>query len=123
MPEFDTIIIGEHYHNTEIVGKNGIIKTKELSKKNPLVQIIHVCGNVDVNEIKKYSLMIYPNNPKPFGYMTVSADYLGSKAAIELNIAGLKVGEIMARNRLKYDLTRAHKESTKNKLIDDFKNI
>ena len=37
----------------------------------------------------------------PFGYMTVSPDYLGYKTTLELTIAGLKVGEEMARCRLK----------------------
>jgi hypothetical protein len=120
LSKFDAVVIGEHYLNVEIIGKNGIIKTEELSEKNPLIQIIHVCGNVDINDIKKHGLKIYPEPVMPFGYMTASSDYLGPKATIELNIAGLKVGEIMARNRLKYDLVKAYKESIKHHLVDDF---
>lgn len=120
LSEFDVVIIAEHYHNIEILGKNGIIKTEELSEKNPLIQIIHVCGNVDINDIKQHGLNIYPEPVMPFGYMTTSADYLGPKATVELNTAGLKVGEIMARNRLKYDLVKAYKESIKHHLVDDF---
>jgi len=117
---FDTVVIAEHYHNIELLGKNGIIKTEELSEKNPLIQIIHICGNINVDDVKKYDLSIYPEPVMPFGYMTVSADYIGPKTTIELNIAGLKVGEIMARNRLKYNLNRAYKESIKHPLVDDF---
>jgi hypothetical protein len=120
LSEFDAVVIDEHYHNVEIIGKNGIIKTEELSEKKPLIQVIHICGNVDVNDIKKHGLKIYPEPVVPFGYMSASADYLGPKATIELNIAGLKVGEIMARNRLKYDLITAYKESIKHPLVDDF---
>jgi len=121
LPDFDTIIIAENYHNVEIIGKNGLIKTEELSKKNSLIQIIHICGNVDFHDIKTHNLSIYPELVMPFGYMTVSADYIGPKATIELNTAGLKVGEIMARNRLKYDLITAYRESIRHPLVDDFR--
>lgn len=120
LSDFDAIIIGENYHDTEIIGKDGIIKTKELSKKNPFIQIIHICGNINVKDIKEHNLSIYPKTVMPFGYMTTSADYIGSKATIELNTAGLKVGDIMARNRLKYDLITAYKKSIKHPLVDEF---
>jgi hypothetical protein len=89
LSKFDAIVVGENYHNVELIGENGTIKTAELSEKSPLIQIIHICGN-------------------------------GPKATVELNTAGLKVGEIMARNRLKYNLNRAYKESIKHPLVDDF---
>ena len=120
LPKFDAIIVGEHYHSMELIGENGIIKTDVLSEENPLVQIIHICGNINVGDIKKYGLCMYPEHVVPFGYMSTSVDYLGPKATIELNLAGLKVGEIMARNRLKYDLVKAYKESIKHSLVDDF---
>ena len=120
LSKFDAIIVGEHYHSIELIGENGIIKTDVLSEENPLVQIIHICGNINVDDIKKYGLYVYPEHVMPFGYMSTLVDYLGPKATIELNIAGLKVGEIMARNRLKYDLVKAYKESIKHSLVDDF---
>ena len=121
LSDFDAVIIAENYHNVEIIGKEGLIKTEELSRKNPLIQIIHICGSVDFEDIKTHNLSIYPEYFMPFGHMTVSADYIGPKATIELNIAGLKVGEIMARNRLKYDLITAYRESIKHPLVDDFR--
>jgi hypothetical protein len=120
LPKFDAIIVGEHYHSIELIGENGIIKTDILSEKNSLVQIIHICGNINVGDIKKYGLYVYPKHVMPFGYMSTSVDCIGPKATIELNIAGLKVGEIMARNRLKYDLVKAYKESIKHSLVNDF---
>jgi len=119
LADFDAIIVAEHYHNTEIIGASGLIHTKDL---NPLVQLIHICGNVDMDSIKEYGLQIYPNPVMSFGYMTASADYLDAKATIELNIAGLKVGEIMARNRLKYDFNKAYIETIKYPLVNKFEN-
>lgn len=120
LSKFDAIVVGENYHNVELIGENGTIKTAELSEKSPLIQIIHICGNVDTDDLRKNGLSVYPEPVMPFGYMTTSANYLGPKATVELNTAGLKVGEIMARNRLKYNLNRAYKESIKHPLVDDF---
>jgi len=100
LDSYDAIIIFEHYHDVDILSRNGFIATGLLRQRNPLVQIIHVCGSISKDDIVKEGLALYPNNIAPFGYMTVSADYLGFKSTIELNTAGLKVGEVMARCRL-----------------------
>ena len=85
----------------DILSQEGFIPTALLKEKNPVVQIIHVCGSVNKNDIVQNGLSIYPEEPAPFGYMTVSPDYLGPKTILELNTAGLKVGEVMARCRLR----------------------
>ena len=120
LPNIDAIVIAEHFHKIELIGRKGIIKVEQLTKQNPLIQIIHICGNVNLDDINEFKLIVYPKIVKPFGFMTVTGDYIGPKVTLELNITGLKVGEIMARNRLKYDLKRAYEESIKNPLIDDF---
>ena len=98
---YDAIIIAELHHNMDILSLNGFIPVRLLKEKNPLIQIIHICGSVNKNDIEHEVLSIYPENIMPFGYMTVSPDYLGPKTLLELNTAGLKVGEVMARCRLK----------------------
>lgn len=117
---YDAIIAAEIYHNIELIGKNGLISTSELSNKNPLVQIIHICGNIDLKDIKFYRLQIFPESIMPFGYMSATVNYLDPKATLQLLIGGLKVGEIMARNRLKYDFITAYKLSTAHPLVNDF---
>jgi len=118
---FDAIILAEMYHNQELIGNNGLITTLELSEKNPSVQLIHICGNIDYSAIKTENLEIYPEPVMPFGYMTVSVNHLDYKATMQLLTAGLKVGEIMARNRLHQDFITSYKQSIKNPLVDDFK--
>jgi hypothetical protein len=100
LDSYDAIIIAEHQHDIDILSKNGFIATGLLKQRNPLVQIIHICGSISKEDIIKEGLELYPENIAPFGYMTVSADYLGYKSTIGLNTAGLKVGEVMARCRL-----------------------
>lgn len=99
--EYDAIIIAELYHNIEILSERGVIPTGLLKKANPPVQIIYVCGAVSKDDIIKEELAIYPPDTRPFGHIAASADYLGWKPVLELNTAGLKVGEAMARCRLK----------------------
>lgn len=98
---YDAIIIAEHNHNVDVLSNRGFITTGLLKKENPLAQIIHICGTVSKNDIQAAGLEIYPDAIMPFGYMTVSLDYLGIRTLVELNTAGLKVGEVMARCRLK----------------------
>lgn len=120
LSEYDAIIISERFNNIDILSDNGYIPVALLKKKNPFVQIIMIIGSVNKTDVVKAGLSIYPEDIKPFGYHTVCCDYLGPNSAIELNISSLKVGEIIARNRLKYDFERAYKESIKNPLVDDF---
>ena len=100
LDSYDAIIVAEHQHNIDILSRNGFITTGLLKQRNPSIQIIHICGSVSQDDIFQENLALYPESIAPFGRMTVSADYLGHKSTIELIIAGLKVGEVMARCRL-----------------------
>jgi len=100
LKDYDAIIIAELYNNSEIISEKGIIPTEDLKKDNPLAKIIYICGVVDKNDILRNDLTIYPETTRSFGYITISADYLGWKPVLELNTAGLKVGEAMAKGRL-----------------------
>lgn len=122
LDSYDAIIIGEHHHNIAILSRSGFITTGLLKEKNPLIQIIHTCGSVSEDDIVKEGLEIYPENIAPFGYMTVSADYLGYKSTLELNTAGLKVGEVMARCRLNgMSIEDTIKYTLQHSPADDFK--
>ena len=116
---FDVIVVAEHYHNVLVIGRGGLIDPDVLFSVNPLVQIVHICGNVDVDDILRNNLSIHPVFVKPFGYMSVSMDYVCFKSSFELFIAGLRVGEIMARNRIKFNSFKdAYDESVKDVLVD-----
>ena len=122
LDKYDALIIAELHHNVDILSRNGFIPTGLLKQKNPLVQIIHICGSVNKDDILREGLAIYPENIRPFGYMTVSPDYLGAKTVLELNTAGLKVGEVMARCRLKgMSIDETIKYTLENSPADNFK--
>ena len=98
---YDAAIIAELHQNVDILSRKGFIPVGLLKQKNPLIQIIHICGTVNKEDIVHEGLAIYPEDIMQFGYMTVSPDHLGPKTLLELNTAGLKVGEVMARCRLR----------------------
>jgi hypothetical protein len=98
---YDAIIIAENYHNVDILSDMGFISAGMLKQRNPLVQLLHMCGNINPADIYRHNLSLYPGNIAGFGYMSVSAEYIGFKSTMTLNAAGLKVGELMARSRLK----------------------
>jgi len=97
---YDAIIIAELHHDIDILSNNGFIPVGILKEKNPLVQIIHIAGSISRDDVLKKNLALYPKDIKPFGYQSVSCDCLGPNCTIELNTAGLKVGEVAARARL-----------------------
>lgn len=100
LDKYDAIIVAELCHNVDILSADGFISTKLLKKQNPLVQIIHTYGSVNIDDILREAISIYPPDPKPFPYGTACADYLADKPVLDLITAGLKVGEVMARCRL-----------------------
>lgn len=118
---FDAIIVAEHQFDYNLLSNEGLFQIKKIKSENPNIKIIHICGKINQKEIMKSKLEIYPKKIAPFGYMSVTAAYLDSHAVLELNTAGLKVGEIMSRHRLKHDIKSAYKKSLKDPLVDDFK--
>jgi len=100
LSSYDAIIIAELSHNIDILSDKGFIPVGILKKKNPLVQIIHITGSISKEDVLKANLALYPEDIKPFGYMSVCCDYLGPNCTIELNTASLKVGEVAVRCRL-----------------------
>lgn len=99
--EMDALVICEHELDTMILGLNGLVSPSNIKIVNPGLAIAHICGRVEVNELKKYDLNYKPINIAPFGFMSLSTDYVGLKPLVDLHTAGLKVGEAMAQGRIK----------------------
>jgi len=101
--EVDVLVIVYHKTPKVIIGKNGLITAKKLKQKYPFVSIIQFCGNgvIDRDALDKEGLQYIPKKaPKP-GFMSWTLADLGPRPVIELHTAGLKVGEVMAKERLR----------------------
>jgi len=96
---YDAVIMAENYYSVDLISRDGYIPTELLKRKNPYIQLLHICGSINKEDIVKDGLNLFPKEIAKFSYMSISADYLSYKSTLELNTAGLKVGEIMARCR------------------------
>jgi hypothetical protein len=101
LAEYDALIVAEMYNNVDILAAEGVIPTRLLRESNPLIHVLFICGSVNTVDLAKDNLILYPDDARPFGHIRVSADYLGWKPTLDLIAAGLKVGEVMARCRLR----------------------
>jgi len=91
--DHDVIVILEHQRNILIIGeKEKAFIDKEKIDENNLV--IHICGNVDFENVK---FRYVPQKIKPFGYMSITTDFIDPQAVIDLHTAGLKVAEGMLK--------------------------
>lgn len=105
---YDVIVLAEHYKSNLLIGEKGFIDVKDISQN---VDVIHICGNVDFSNAKfKY----IPNKPAKFGYMSYTADHMGSQVVIDLHTAGLKVAEGMLKANTMYLTKEEYKNYMEN---------
>jgi hypothetical protein len=96
----DAVVFIDHSNPKELVGSKSNISFNDLESRFPDLKVGHICGNIDVENLKQSSLNYFPKEIIPFGYMSYQAYHLGAQPVLELFAAGLKVGEIAARARL-----------------------
>jgi hypothetical protein len=117
----DAVVCFEHVYNKPIIAQGGLISPDLLNAANESVVLIFISGVIDYERIKELGIFIYPDRHVPFGTMSIGTWELGPRSVIELNMAGIKVGEAMARARLSgLDLPEAAKAALRNSLAQDF---
>ena len=90
--KFNAIVVLEHSRNDLIIGKKSAIIDTESIGSDSLV--VHICGNVDFESAR---FKFVPEYPRPFGYMSFTADFVDAQAVVDLHAAGLKVAEGMLK--------------------------
>jgi hypothetical protein len=98
---YDALIVAEHSEPVRLLGEGGLLSYDEIRGKNPAIRIGVIAGNVDGEGLKSSGLAHFPEKIEPFGYMSYQSHHLGPRPILELYAAGLKVGEAMARARLR----------------------
>jgi len=96
----DAVVVVEHQFRGVLLGQSGQMTARELKSLNSGIALIHIAGNIDQKNLEDENLMFVPSRIALPGYMSVATDYLGPKPLIDLHVAGLKVGESLARERL-----------------------
>lgn len=97
--DLDAIVVVEHHSKDILLGSPTTISFQDIYNLNKGITIVHICGNINTEELKNSDLKSIPELVAPPGVMSVTTDYLGPKPLIDLHTAGLKVGEALARNR------------------------
>lgn len=96
----EAVICAEHVHPKPVIAVDGIITPEELINANDTTLLLYKGGIIDYPKIKELGIWIYPDKQVPFGTFTTYSYELGPGPVLELNAAGIKVGEVMTRARL-----------------------
>ena len=121
--DIDAIIIAEYVNDDIIISDNGELTAVKINEYFPGVLIFNFSGNVDSSCLKRENILCYPNHDVGTHKMAQTFTHLGIKPVLELMGAGLKVGEIMHSNRLKYDYNTSKEISLNYFLCQDFKKL
>jgi len=118
---YEAIIINTYPNLDVAIGKNGDVSAKRLRELAPGTTIIQFNGQVDRKSLYAYGFAYLPKEEPKAGHMGWTLANLGPKPLIALHCGGLKVGESLARARLKgLDRTEAEREALKHEICQDF---
>ncbi len=97
--ELDFIFFCDYKEKREIIGNNGFIDMLKIKKLNPELGIIHLYGKIDSEYLRRHKFIVYPNKPGFASIMTKTLAHLGPTPIIKLHAAGLKVGELLLKEK------------------------
>lgn len=101
----DILFFCDYTSTKNLIGDKGIINIELVKQNNPNLTIIHLAGNIDYEYSKKF-LHTFPNKNGNAKKMTYTLNHLGSYPTLALNVAGLKVGELLVKNETNHKLVQ-----------------
>lgn len=78
--------------------QNAVLEAKKMKNENTNVSVIHLCGDIDNEYLKKEGINVYPDKRGVAHKMSHTLAHIGLKPTLMLFIAGLKVGECLHKN-------------------------
>lgn len=94
----DFIFVSDYDEKRPYFGEQGVFIIDELININPNFGLVHLYGEIDQKPLKKYNLKIYPDEKGKAMHMTRTLGHLGITPIVNLQTAGLKVGQLMLEN-------------------------
>ncbi|MBW2107104.1 MAG: hypothetical protein JRI36_00345 [Deltaproteobacteria bacterium] len=117
----DAVICDEKVFDRPLIHSRGLITPEDLKEANDSIVVIVRSGVIDHEGLRRCGIRVYPETQVPFGYSTTCSYALGPRPVIELHVAGLKVGEAMARARLAgLGVVEAARQARQQSLAQDF---
>ncbi len=121
LKDADALVIADYTSPEVFIGNSGQMSAEELLELSPAISVLQFSGIVEVAELDRVGIPYFPSYKVGAVKMGMTLADLGPKPAIDLHTAGLKVGEIMARNRLKgLNFEETIQESLKNPICQHF---
>ena len=121
MRNCNAIIVNTYPDLNIIIGKNGYLSAERLRELAPEASIIQLNGRIDRKSLDEHGFYYIPKDEPETGHMGWTLADLGPKPLIALHGGGLKVGELLARVRLKgLDRMEAEHEALKHNVCQDF---
>jgi hypothetical protein len=93
----DALVVADYTREDVIVGRGGDLSAEELSRLAPGVAVVQFAGRVDVRELTARGIAVHPCVELEARRMAKTLAALGPRPVVELHAAGLKVGELAAR--------------------------
>lgn len=117
----DAIIVNTYPDRRVVIGKYGDISSRRLKELAPETTVIQLDGLIERKSLDKLGIACLPTEEPGIGHMGWTLSYLGPKPVIALNCGGLKVGELLARARLRgLDLVQTEQEALRDHICQDF---
>ena len=117
----DAIIINTYPDRDEVIGKNGYISSQKLKELAPGTLVIQLNGMIERKTLDKLGITCLPTDEPGAGHMGWTLADLGPKPVIALNSGGLKVGELLARAKLKgLNRVKAEQEALRDHICQGF---
>lgn len=95
----DVLLIADYKNKNLILGPNGQMESSMLAKRSPGITVVPLVGWVDEKDLQSHNITVHPKTRIGPSKMSRTLADLGPRPVIELNTAGLKVGEITARSK------------------------
>ncbi|MDU1068726.1 MULTISPECIES: hypothetical protein [Clostridium] len=100
LKDADALIVADYTSKECFIGKNSRLTGEKLKELSQFITVIQFAGLVDVEDLQKNEIGLYPEYTVGSYRMGRTLAYLGPKPIIDLHCAGLKVGELMYNNKV-----------------------
>ncbi|QNI75222.1 hypothetical protein SynMVIR181_00208 [Synechococcus sp. MVIR-18-1] len=115
------MLLAEHHNPVLLLGRGGLLEYSQVFERNPYLKIAVMAGNIEKEGLLASGLIYAPSEIAPFGFISYQLAELGCRPILTLYAAGLKVGELMARQRLSgLPIDTVVKSLISNDLVMDF---